>query len=998
MNPASDTAPGRQRGWNLLEKLGEGDAGEVYRVESLIDSRPAILKRPRRNSFPSDLIRQATQIENEAAILSILSGFDSPARWIHTPTLIDQSQPGAEFTERYFIVISPATGFSLGQYARLIHFPDRLEDIAGNSEAASLSKPEAAFFNKIAQLGAIPELILLRLITGLIEYLELIHNVKVELPKETIHGILWNDIKPDHIYWDAEGLRFTLIDWGNSQFLGEDGISLDRQSSRSNDFMQFWEEFDGFLENAAPDLKTRLDWQQSYSQANIYASAILPLKEKAAQLLKAATTERNRIRRSEADLVQLETPVQDDFSELLKIHQKIIALGELPEYAATQGMFIRIAQNLAQNDRLDELTAFFRHASNVPFLATETVKLLSRLADLAASGQASLAALEAALQADWASAFWELRLSALSDPPPAWWDDLSVQIRAIETGSNVIQPLTAAHRLVHTLQEQKARNGDTDPYDNLSEQLNSIVIERWKELEPNPPDAGITYQDVRRALAAAMPALSELAQPLYQALDQPEAQSRIALDAWERQDFDSTRKALRRMLLWDPDRLRLIQADRLLQDVPRWVDEVRLGLVHHEPLQDFVTRLELRGRDLRNQIASAAWLDDLLDAFKLLRKGVDPTDVLVQHTQSRLFLDWLISLEPRRPILASPGKTVQIERKDSQPEMRPILFGLKEAHLGRKSSLRLNEPLDTWVPEARGSSARLFSGSLLDHDGNRRPAALKIMRPDRREYALPLFREEAQILSLLRNTPGIVPLLECGLISLDSESNLPPEEHNISADSLTGEARRYGLDSIHNFLADLEPAVQSGLLPYLAVEKYARTDNLLLQCDTGYNNGRFLPTLEGLVMAIQICDLLQVAHSRNIIYRDHKILHYYWNEEANGIYMIDWNVARRVAGGLSTEEIQFDLVQFGARALHYILAGRSAPGALPLGPNKPEEIEGASRTYEVSWTYDDQRLPKDAKDVLAATLAGEYNDARNLKGDLVEIFQKLSSLVRTEGG
>lgn len=151
-------------------------------------------------------------------------------------------------------------------------------------------------------------------------------------------------------------------------------------------------------------------------------------------------------------------------------------------------------------------------------------------------------------------------------------------------------------------------------------------------------------------------------------------------------------------------------------------------------------------------------------------------------------------------------------------------------------------------------------------------------------------------------------------------------------------------------------------------------------------------------MAIQICDLLQVAHSRNIIYRDHKILHYYWNEEANGIYMIDWNVARRVAGGLSTEEIQFDLVQFGARALHYILAGRSAPGALPLGPNKPEEIEGASRTYEVSWTYDDQRLPKDAKDVLAATLAGEYNDARNLKGDLVEIFQKLSSLVRTEGG
>jgi hypothetical protein len=151
-------------------------------------------------------------------------------------------------------------------------------------------------------------------------------------------------------------------------------------------------------------------------------------------------------------------------------------------------------------------------------------------------------------------------------------------------------------------------------------------------------------------------------------------------------------------------------------------------------------------------------------------------------------------------------------------------------------------------------------------------------------------------------------------------------------------------------------------------------------------------------MAIQICDLLNAAHARNIIYRDHKILHYYWREEFNGIYMIDWNVAKRSPGGLSVEEKQFDLVQFGARALHYILTGRSAPGALPLGPNKPEEIEAASRTYETSWTYDDQRLPKDIKDVLAATLSGEYLDASSLGNDLDAIYQKLSSLVRDNGG
>jgi hypothetical protein len=156
--------------------------------------------------------------------------------------------------------------------------------------------------------------------------------------------------------------------------------------------------------------------------------------------------------------------------------------------------------------------------------------------------------------------------------------------------------------------------------------------------------------------------------------------------------------------------------------------------------------------------------------------------------------------------------------------------------------------------------------------------------------------------------------------------------------------------------------------------------------------------LEGLVMAIQICDILEAAHARNTIYRDHKILHFYWRKEFNGIFVIDWNVSKRFPGGLSASETQFDLVQFGARALHYLLTGRSAPGALPLGPNKPEEIEAAARSYAVHWNYDDQRLPKDIKDILHSVLAGEYNSARQLRDDLYAIFQKLSGLVIAAGG
>jgi hypothetical protein len=109
--------------------------------------------------------------------------------------------------------------------------------------------------------------------------------------------------------------------------------------------------------------------------------------------------------------------------------------------------------------------------------------------------------------------------------------------------------------------------------------------------------------------------------------------------------------------------------------------------------------------------------------------------------------------------------------------------------------------------------------------------------------------------------------------------------------------------------------------------------------------------------------------------------------------MLDWNVAKRYPEGLSPNETQFDLVQFGARALHYILTGRPAQGALPLGPNRPEEIETAARSYAANWTYDDQRLPKDIKDILEAVLAGEYASARHLREDLHTIFLKLLELV-----
>jgi serine/threonine protein kinase len=226
---------------------------------------------------------------------------------------------------------------------------------------------------------------------------------------------------------------------------------------------------------------------------------------------------------------------------------------------------------------------------------------------------------------------------------------------------------------------------------------------------------------------------------------------------------------------------------------------------------------------------------------------------------------------------------------------------------------------------------------------------------------------------------------------LDDGQDLPTDLRSHSAQELSGKVVRYAPEEIVGYLAELEVKAHSGWLPYLAIDNYSQGDNLLQFCDTGHTHGRFLPIDALLCMAIQICDILEIAHARNIVYRDHKILHYYWLEPYNGIYVIDWNVAKRHPHGLSAEEKQFDLVQFGARALHHIFTGRPAPGALPTGPTRPDEIEAAAHSYRAQWTYDDQRLPTALKDIIEKDLAGGYTQVRGLRYDLSQVFQQMSS-------
>lgn len=1017
----NEVVTGMQRAWTLKHKLGEGDAGEVYRVESLIEHKSAIIKRPVRSAFSSDIVRQAAQIEREAQILQALAQHKFPDISISTPKWLDQSPAGSEFSERFFIIMTEATGINLAGLARAVRFGAMHTDDVHNLSPTGLSEFEKTYVETLISGGQIPAMVILRILENLLSFLERLHTLESDDTDHSYTGVIWNDVKPEHLYYQPQTAHITVIDWGNSHFLEASGATLDRQHSRLDDYRQFLDEMGKFLEIAAPELWTSLQWPQTEINAASLTDQISALHTRIQAELKATIRNLARVHRAEKDLIEAQSFQYEDYLRLKQVQEELQFLGEVPDFDAARNFAVRIAQELIKAGETEKFSILCDQLSEDSTQDARKWKLLARLSGLISEEPALRSSLHYALKEDWAAALWELRLAARYEPAPAWWDELSSLTRDLEVNASkqLITPYTALHRLILALQAAlqyekpaaPAKAAEATPSEHaqpaeqasIAERRSQLILDlkenavrRWAELEPASPNADISYQEVLRYAADIQELAPAAGQSLMQSLEQALAQYRIVMDAWERKEFETARRGLRRILVWDPDRKRLITADLALQAASGWITRLRKGPRKDEALQDFITRLELEGREIRNQVGPATWLDSTLSAMRQLRRGGEPTETMVEFPGARPYLAWLLEFESHEPVLATPGKTLYIQRNRMPERIETGLRGVQETGIGEGQDIQIGHPLDTWAPEASGSSARVFLAVIKGQERKKISAALKIMRPNRMDYALPLFREEVQILSLMHTVPGVVGMLEFGFLRLSSNNELQGDEQNQAGVEFSGRAERYGLDSAHNFLIDLENKAKQGFLPYLAIEAQQQSQNLLTLCDTGYTHGKFLPVLEGLLLSIQICDILEAAHLRNISYRDHKILHYYWDESANGISMIDWNIAKRHPAGLTSEDARFDLVQFGARAMHHILTGRTAPGALPLGPTRPEEIEAAAKSYPVQWTYDDQRLPKSIKDILEKVMAGDYDKPKQLREDLTVTFQQLSELAHQE--
>ncbi len=332
---------------------------------------------------------------------------------------------------------------------------------------------------------------------------------------------------------------------------------------------------------------------------------------------------------------------------------------------------------------------------------------------------------------------------------------------------------------------------------------------------------------------------------------------------------------------------------------------------------------------------------------------------------------------------------------------------MKTIKFGPEAIMKITEPLDTWlaaglrdyaVPEAVGSSARVFKLEYQPLTGDYADfPAIKIMRPDKVRYALPLFENEVRILDRMKDVSGITPLIGLGFLKKET-GQWPAEiapmtkslQQQASAHPVSGTVELLTLEETDWFLENLQSKVEDGWLAFLILPRRWE-DNLYLRCDAGYTRGEYhqaFPVKHALKCALQITEILQAAHERKIVYLDHKILHYYWNEPRQQVFILDWNIGRPLNNGNSEDVYRFDLLQFSARALHHMMTGRQAPGTVKVGPNRPEEIQGAPEAYDPIWTYDDQkRLTPDEMDVLAQAVQGAYDNPKELSKDLNTLYQ-----------
>ena len=658
------TVNGRERVWHIQGLVGSGDAGEVLRVVSQTGNLQGVMKRPLQTVSGGTIVRQAGQIETEGKILAALDGvdFSKNGLTIHTPCLLDQSIEGTSRTVNLFIVS---------------------EEIKGKSISALLA-------DQLSKGLVIPQNVVLKVLSSLLILLEKVHS----------KGVAWNDVKMDHIYWDAKTKTMSFIDWGNGLFF-KPQAELEK-SPVWQDYTQLIEEGLNLLNQTSPHLIYDLGWPLHPSELKPEDIQQLRLR---VEYLESYLT----MRAIEYELLferfTSSMPDLDALSETLELNQKLNQFGIETDLtrllsAAEELLFKLLAAkdfkkvnqllNLLETALADGITpewqlAIFLLEFKEALPAKEFNELLNKV-----------------FSSDWIEAVWQARTFIDAGYSPKELGSAIYAMRSLYLNSGSSSTIYADMHAFKTLLNEQLGilNVNASATTNLAQQLAVLreklqfVFAEWSQLAPGEM-LGNQLFNLRQVISDANSMRLKLPQGLSDRLQNALTIARDIYQSWNAIDLEGSLKALKKLYITEPTLDYLLRLAESLSRMKANIEDFKSGPPSKQSVNAFAAELRTRADDLSSHLGKPEWLEHYNHALLSMSQAVNLENLQDLARQNNWPTDWVY--QPGLKLDLPYDRFAQTALDEIQKEaLRAFHLQIRSSHSSAEQLGSLRRLLPAW--------------------------------------------------------------------------------------------------------------------------------------------------------------------------------------------------------------------------------------------------------------------------------------------------------------
>ncbi len=586
---------GKQWTWQLGDQpIGSGDAGEVYAVTCLDKpSLNGVLKKPARIATGGTIQRQAGQIAREGRALAALDGL--PEGKAHPPKLLDEAPGYTEGTAQYFIVSQNASGMDL-----------------------------AAMLSETRQNGnPFPHRVIISVLDALFDLFSRAHKT----------GVLWNDVKLDHIFWNNETGKITIIDWGNARFLDKDDSTTAPAGERWEDYRQMIHTLGGFLRQTAPELYQDLGWE-AFLSSEMNSPVISVLARRIAYQQQVMAL---KVMEYQA-LIRVVLSIDPDLEGLeeIRTYQKILTQIGAPwesqavlDYASSL-----VGERIASGETTAAIKATALLWEMLPEgldLSWHLVREVFRYPDILQSPLLP-DLVQQILTKQWSKTLWILIRIGKDSNAPAWWDRVIPVVRQKALGLATPPPYQICQSLLTWCQqhgENKQRNAALKEIlsnwrrKGLLHNASPFEYEVLDVLEENSDIPLRIRTELKKSFAAGKEGIREI------------------LQTWVMLDWDAFPKAFRQVAGWDPDRWGLVQLADDVTLFESWLAKLAEGPGESQNPLTFIQEMEKDRPRVEKTLGKPGWLKAMESMLETLLSEQSIQNV---YPEIQTWCPWLLSV------------------------------------------------------------------------------------------------------------------------------------------------------------------------------------------------------------------------------------------------------------------------------------------------------------------------------------------------------------------